>query len=77
MLVLSDFQSRVERLVREPPVAVVRVRVGAVCVGQEPQAVVEECATAGVLFVVVGEAVLDVGVIGQNVCMGSACRGLV
>jgi hypothetical protein len=37
------------------------VRVGAVRVGQQPQAVVEERAPAGVVLVVLGEALVDVG----------------
>ncbi|MFD0995369.1 hypothetical protein [Pseudoclavibacter chungangensis] len=61
LLVFSDLQPRVERLVRQSPAPVVGVGVGVVRVGEEPQAVVEEGPTAGVLFVVLGEAVLDVG----------------
>ncbi|MEZ5088901.1 MAG: hypothetical protein R2719_03775 [Micropruina sp.] len=65
LLVFGDLQPRVKRLVREPPAAVVRARVGAVRVGQQPQAVVEERAPTGVLFVLLGEALLDVGQAGR------------
>ena len=60
LLVLADLQPRVERLVREPPVAVVGVRVGAVRVGEEPQAVVEERAPARVVLAVLGQATVHV-----------------
>ncbi|WP_229672925.1 hypothetical protein [Microbacterium saperdae] len=60
MFVVGDVEARVERLVREPPVGIVRVGVGAVRVGEEPQRVVEECAPAGVVFAVLREATVDV-----------------
>lgn len=60
LLVVGDLQPRIERLVCQPLAAVVRARVGAVRVGQQPQAVVEERAPTDVLFVVLGEALLDV-----------------
>jgi len=52
LLVLSDLQPRVERLVRLSPASAVGVRVGVVGVGEEPQAVVEERPTADVLLIV-------------------------
>lgn len=61
LLVLGDLQPRVERLVREPSVSVVGVRVGAVRIGQQSYRVVEERPCPGVVFVVQGEALLDVG----------------
>ena len=66
LLVLADLQPRVERLVREPPVAVVGVRVGAVRVGEESQGVVEERPRPGVVLVVFAEALLDVGEPGSD-----------
>ena len=66
MLVLSDLQPRVERLVREPPAPVIGVGVGVASVGEEPQRVVEECPPSNVLLVVLAEAVLDVGESGAD-----------
>ena len=71
MLVLGDLQPCVERLVRQPTVAVVGVRVGVVGVRKESQAVMEEHATSGVVFVVLGEALLDVGEPGSDAVLVS------
>ena len=75
LLVLADLQPRVERLVREPPVAVVGVRVGAVRVGEGPEAVVEERAPGDVLLVVLARALLDVGEPGPDAVLVSFERG--
>ena len=61
MLVVGDLQPVVERLVRESSVPVVGVRVGAVSVGKQAQGVVEECPRPSVMFVMLGEAMFDVG----------------
>ena len=75
LLVLSDLQPRVERLVREPPAPVIGVRVGAVSVGEEPQAVVEERPAADVLLVVLTQAVLDAREPGADAVLVSFERG--
>ena len=71
LLILGDLQPRVERLVRQSPASVVGVGVGVVRVGQEPQAVVEECPPSDVLLVVLAEAVLDVGEPGSDAVLVS------
>ena len=80
MFVLGDLQARVERLVREPSVPAVGVRVGAVRVGEESQGVVEERPRPGVVLVVFAEALLDVGEPGSDAGMWpllvSKLRGL-
>ena len=58
LLILGDLQPRVERLVRQPPAPVVRMGVGAVCVGEESQAVVKERPPADVLLVVFTQALV-------------------
>lgn len=75
LLVLGDLQACVERLVRQSTVAVVGVGVGVVCVGEEPQAVVEERAPADVLLVVLAQALLDVGEPGPDAVLVSFERG--
>ena len=51
------------------------MRVGAVRVGEEPQAVVEERAPADVLLVVLAQALLDVGEPGPDAVLVSFERG--
>ncbi|WP_454158190.1 hypothetical protein [Microbacterium lacticum] len=61
LFVVGDVEPGVERLVRDPPVGVARVLVGAVRVGEQPQRVVEKRAPASVVFTVLGEAAVHVG----------------
>lgn len=56
LLVVGDVKARVERLVREAAVGVAGVGVGAVRVGEQAHAVVEERPPAGVVLAVFGEA---------------------
>ncbi|WP_294179970.1 hypothetical protein [uncultured Schumannella sp.] len=51
LLVVGDFQLRVECLICEPPVRDVGVRVGVVGVGAQPQGVVEERPRPCVVFI--------------------------
>ena len=74
MLVVGDLQPCVERLVCQPPASVVGVGVGVVRVGEEPQAVVEERPTTDVQFVVLAQAVLDVGESGADAVLVSLER---
>ncbi|WP_287270748.1 hypothetical protein [Microbacterium sp.] len=77
LLVVGDVEAVVERLVRQPPVAVVGVLVGVVCVGEQAQGVVEERASADVVFIVLGEAVFDVREAGADAVLVSFQGGQV
>ncbi|MGJ0204494.1 hypothetical protein [Leucobacter sp. gxy201] len=61
LFVVGDVEPGVERLVREPAVGVAGVQVGAVRIGQQSQAVVEERASARVVLTVLGKATVHVG----------------
>ncbi|WP_241742579.1 hypothetical protein [Microbacterium lacticum] len=60
LFVVGDVEAGVERLVRQSPIGITGVRVGAVRVGQQAQAVMEERAPAGVVLTVLREATVDV-----------------
>ena len=60
MFVVGDVEPGVEGLVRESAVAVVGVLVGVVCVGEQPQGVVEERTPSRVVLVMLGQAAVDV-----------------
>ncbi|WP_298038441.1 hypothetical protein [uncultured Microbacterium sp.] len=60
MFVVGDVEPGVEGLVRESSVVIARVGVGAVRVGDQAQAVVEERASAGVVLAVLGKATVHV-----------------
>lgn len=77
MLVLGDLQPRVEGLVRETPVPIDGVRVGAVRGGEQPQGVVEERPRAPVVLVMLDEALLDVGKPGADAVLVALQRGQV
>ncbi|MFT4231046.1 MAG: hypothetical protein QM602_12235 [Microbacterium sp.] len=53
-------------MVRQSPVGVAGSGVGVARAGQEPQGVLKERPPAGVLFVVLGEALFDVGQTGAD-----------
>lgn len=61
LFVVGDVEACVERLARESAVGVAGLGVCLVCVGEESQAVVEECPASGVVLVVFGEATVHVG----------------
>jgi len=60
LFVVGDVEPGVEGLVRESAVAVVGVLVGVVCVGEQPQGVVEERTPSRVVLVMLGQAAVDV-----------------
>ncbi len=60
LFVVGDVQAPVERLVRQPPVGVAGVRVGAVRVGEQAQTVVQERPGSRMFLVVLTETLLDI-----------------
>jgi hypothetical protein len=75
LFVVGDVEAGVEGLVREPPVSVAGMRVGAARVGQEPERVVQEGAPAGVVLAVLGAATVHVGEAGADAVLVALQRG--
>ena len=59
--VVGDVHARVAGLVRDPPFGVARVRLGVVCIGQQPQRVMEERPPARAMLAVLDGAAVHVG----------------
>ena len=77
LLVVGDLQSRVESLICQAAGGVAGSGVGVLCVGEQPETVVEERPRPGVVLVVLKEALLDVCKPGTDAVLVPLHRGQV